>query len=85
MTKRADHEGKACYLESSNTANLKLYESIGFVVGRQIVLSRAKENVCLDIMVREPRASHSTEDEYRQPTACSHRSDTQAKAMTEDQ
>lgn len=55
MTARADREGKACYLESSNIRNLRLYESLGFETKRRISLTRGAKEVLLDIMVREPQ------------------------------
>ena len=57
MSKKADQEGKCCYLESSNVRNLKLYKRLGFEVKKQIVLGGAGRNskeIPLDIMVRQP-------------------------------
>lgn len=56
VTAMADREGRACYLESSNDVNLIIYGKMGFGLVRQISLTRAEENVVLDIMVREPMA-----------------------------
>ncbi|KAI9712863.1 MAG: hypothetical protein M1828_001532 [Chrysothrix sp. TS-e1954] len=53
-TRQADAEGRACYLESSNRANVGLYERLGFVIRRRIMLIRADKQIGLDIMVREP-------------------------------
>lgn len=51
----ADAEGRACYLESSNDINVKIYQRMGFEVRKQVHLQRAEENIMLDIMVREPK------------------------------
>ncbi len=55
VSKMADAEGRACYLESSNLVNRKIYGKMGFELRKNIYLQRAEENVELDIMVREPR------------------------------
>ena len=55
VTERADREGSACYLESSNEVNRKIYGRMGFELRKNIWLQRVKENVMLDIMVREPQ------------------------------
>lgn len=49
-----DAQGKACYLESSNVANVGLYEKMGFQVVRRIVLCRGERAVEMDIMVCAP-------------------------------
>ncbi|KAF2651469.1 hypothetical protein K491DRAFT_707018 [Lophiostoma macrostomum CBS 122681] len=54
VTKQADKEGLACYLESSNEANPPIYRKFGFQDVRTIHLQRADRNVILDIMIREP-------------------------------
>ncbi|KAF2703673.1 hypothetical protein K504DRAFT_473905 [Pleomassaria siparia CBS 279.74] len=54
VTKQADAEGRACYLESSNEANPPIYRKFGFEQKRTVYLHRAEKNVSLDIMVREP-------------------------------
>lgn len=54
VTKLADHEGRACYLESSNASNPPIYRRFGFEECRTIHLQRGARNVPLDIMVREP-------------------------------
>ncbi|KAF2204672.1 hypothetical protein GQ43DRAFT_135990 [Delitschia confertaspora ATCC 74209] len=54
VTKRADREGRPCYLESSNDVNPKIYRKMGFEEVRRIHLQRGPKNVDLDIMVREP-------------------------------
>ena len=54
VTKMADQGGKACYLESSNEVNRKIYGKMGFELKKEIWLQRERENVGLDIMVREP-------------------------------
>lgn len=56
VTKLADHEGRACYLESSNASNPAIYRKFGFEERRTIHLQRADKNISLDIMVREPTA-----------------------------
>lgn len=55
VTRQADKTGKACYLESSLDQNKAMYEKRGFKVEKEIFLQRGKENVKMDIMVREPR------------------------------
>lgn len=55
VTSTADKEGKACYLESSNYVNQIIYGKMGFELKRNIYLQREREQVQLDIMVREPR------------------------------
>ncbi|KAF1928003.1 uncharacterized protein M421DRAFT_101378 [Didymella exigua CBS 183.55] len=54
VTKMADAEGRACYLESSNANNPAIYRKFGFEECRTIHLQRAQKNISLDIMVREP-------------------------------
>lgn len=54
VTKQADREGRACYLESSNEKNPPIYRKFGFETRRTIHLQRGDKNVLLDIMVREP-------------------------------
>ena len=54
VTKQADKEGRATYLESSNEANPPIYRKFGFEEKRTIYLHRAEKNIPLDIMVREP-------------------------------
>jgi len=54
VTKQADREGRACYLESSNEKNPPIYRRFGFESVRTIHLQRGERNVLLDIMVREP-------------------------------
>lgn len=56
VTKVADREGRACYLESSNATNPAIYRKFGFEERRTIHLQRGQENISLDIMVREPVA-----------------------------
>ena len=53
VTKTADREHRACYLESSNAANPAIYRKYGFETVRAIQLVRAEKVVVLDIMVRE--------------------------------
>jgi ribosomal protein S18 acetylase RimI-like enzyme len=54
VTKLADREGRACYLESSNACNPPIYRRFGFEACRTIQLQRGGRNIPLDIMVREP-------------------------------
>jgi len=54
ITKRADAESRACYLESSNDINPIIYGKMGFKVVKKIHLTRAKKEIEMDIMVREP-------------------------------
>ncbi|KAK4494586.1 hypothetical protein PRZ48_013942 [Zasmidium cellare] len=54
VTKMADDNGQACYLESSHASNRKMYERRGFEVRKEVFLQRETVNVQLDIMVREP-------------------------------
>lgn len=56
VTRLADAEGRACYLESSNASNPAIYRKFGFEERRTIHLQRAEHNISLDIMVREPVA-----------------------------
>lgn len=53
VTRMADQEGRACYLESSNDINTIIYAKLGFHLKQKIHL---KEGVggTMDIMVREP-------------------------------
>jgi len=59
VTKQADLEGRACYLESSNDINPIIYGKLGFKVVKEIFLKRDKEDLRLDIMVREPALERS--------------------------
>ncbi|KAI6995916.1 hypothetical protein KC359_g3760 [Hortaea werneckii] len=54
VTSRADREGRPCYLESSQGVNRAMYRKWGFEVRKRVYLQRARENVELEIMVREP-------------------------------
>ncbi|KAJ9644752.1 hypothetical protein H2199_003716 [Coniosporium tulheliwenetii] len=60
VTRTADREARACYLESSNDVNPKIYQKFGFEVKRKIHLQRAEKGVELDIMVREPAPAART-------------------------
>lgn len=51
---KADAEGRACYLESSNPINLVIYARLGFEFKKKIHLLRGKLPQELDVMVREP-------------------------------
>jgi len=57
VTRMADAEGKACYLESSNASNPIIYRKMGFETARKIELCRDHERVELDIMVREAQGT----------------------------
>ena len=54
VTQRADREGRACYLESSNDVNPIIYGKMGFKVVKNIYLTREREPIRMDLMVREP-------------------------------
>jgi ribosomal protein S18 acetylase RimI-like enzyme len=58
VTSKADSEGRACYLESSNVVNVGIYERLGFEQKKRVELDMGDENgngsLELDIMVREP-------------------------------
>jgi ribosomal protein S18 acetylase RimI-like enzyme len=60
VTNKADIEGRACYLESSNVVNVGIYERLGFKQMKRVELEKGDENgnggLELDIMVREPVA-----------------------------
>jgi GNAT superfamily N-acetyltransferase len=53
VTRQADVEGRACYLESSKDINRIIYGKMGFELRKSIYLQRSYEHVQLDIMVRE--------------------------------
>lgn len=55
VTRIADAEGRACYLESSNEVNRIIYGKMGFALKKNVYLQRDPEHVELDIMVREPK------------------------------
>jgi len=55
VTRMADREGRACYLESSNEVNRVIYGKMGFELRKNVYLQRDAEHVELDIMVREPK------------------------------
>ena len=65
VTRMADAEGRACYLESSNLINRKIYSKLGFELKKNIYLQRADEHVELDIMVREPVQTKAMNGEVR--------------------
>ena len=54
VSRLADEEGRACYLESSNEVNLSIYRRLGFDFRTRTRLERAELPVCMDVMVREP-------------------------------
>lgn len=47
-------EGRACYLESSNDVNPKIYGKLGFETVKHIYLQREEEEIRMDLMIREP-------------------------------
>jgi ribosomal protein S18 acetylase RimI-like enzyme len=55
VTSLADAGGKACYLESSNDVNPRIYAKYGFEIQKKVYLQRGEEHVELDLMVREPK------------------------------
>jgi ribosomal protein S18 acetylase RimI-like enzyme len=57
ITKKADVEGRACYLESSNVVNVSIYERLGFAKKKRIEFENGKGKLEMDIMVREPVVS----------------------------
>ena len=57
VTRMADKAGRACYLESSNIINRKIYGKMGFEMKKNIYLQRAEEQIELDIMIREPKSN----------------------------
>ncbi|ORY16718.1 hypothetical protein BCR34DRAFT_622201 [Clohesyomyces aquaticus] len=65
VTKQADRDGRACYLESSNPINPAIYRKFGFEERRAVHLQRGEKNIQLDIMVREP-VSVENESEVKQ-------------------
>ena len=57
VTSRADAEGRACYLESSNDLNPAIYRKLGFETIKQISLKpKDLEEIRMDCMLREPVA-----------------------------
>jgi len=55
VTRQADADGKACYLESSSRVNVPIYERMGFEMREGIKVTRGERELDLDIMVREPK------------------------------
>ena len=53
VLERADAEGEDCYLENSNAANTKFYESCGFAVVREVELPGGGPRV--QCMLRKPQ------------------------------
>lgn len=59
VTRKADEEGIACYLESSrDEPNIKIYEAMGFKFVRGMDCEDDGEICKLFCMVREPRTTH---------------------------
>ena len=56
VTRKADAEGKKCYLESSrDIPNMKIYESMGFHFVRELDCNDDGEICHLFCMVRDPK------------------------------
>jgi GNAT superfamily N-acetyltransferase len=56
VTKRADQEGKKCYLESSrDVPNMKIYEAMGFHFVQQMDCKDGGDICKLFCMVRDPK------------------------------
>lgn len=56
VTKKADEEGKRCYLESSrDEPNIKIYEAMGFHFVKQMDCDDGGDICKLYCMVREPQ------------------------------
>jgi len=60
VTAMADAEHKACYLESSNEINPKIYAKYGFEIKKKVYLQREVHPVELDLMVREPKGKRNS-------------------------
>ncbi|KAL9127754.1 MAG: hypothetical protein Q9217_003437 [Psora testacea] len=60
-TRQADAENRLCYLESTNTANAKLYQRLGFQSQKRISLTRAPLPVHMEIMTRQPTFDQQAE------------------------
>ncbi|KAI9801738.1 MAG: hypothetical protein M1825_003110 [Sarcosagium campestre] len=56
ITKQADLNRRACYLESSAAKNIPMYKKRGFAIRKTVYLNYADAPVAMDIMVREPAA-----------------------------
>lgn len=55
VLRRADEEGRKCYLESSRKVpNMAIYEKLGFGLRREMVCDDQGEKIMLYCMVREP-------------------------------
>lgn len=62
VTKRADEEGKRCYLESSrDVPNMKIYETMGFHFVKQMDCDDDGDICRLYCMVREPQGERQGE------------------------
>ncbi|KAK0264196.1 hypothetical protein LTR91_010179 [Friedmanniomyces endolithicus] len=56
VTRRADAEGRRCYLESSRAEpNMVIYEKMGFRLVKEMVCEEGGEAITLYCMMREPR------------------------------
>jgi len=56
VTRRADEEGKRCYLESSrDVPNMKIYEAMGFHFVRELTCEDEGDVCPLYCMVRDPK------------------------------
>ncbi|KAK1061908.1 hypothetical protein LTR12_015838 [Friedmanniomyces endolithicus] len=58
VTRRADAEGRKCYLESSRAEpNMVIYEKMGFRLVKEMVCEEGGEAITLYCMMREPRVA----------------------------
>lgn len=56
VMKRADAEGRKCYLESSRAEpNMAIYEKMGFKLARDMLCDDGGDAIMLYCMMREPR------------------------------
>lgn len=56
VTRRADEEGRKCYLESSrDVPNMAIYETMGFKYVRKLMCEDEGESCPLYCMVRDPK------------------------------
>ena len=62
VLKKADMEGKRCYLESSrNVPNVGIYERFGFRLVREMLCDDEGEGVMLYCMIRDPNKGKEAE------------------------
>jgi GNAT superfamily N-acetyltransferase len=61
VTRRADEEGRRCYLESSrDVPNVKIYETMGFHFVKEMDCEQGGDTCKLYCMVREPKLPSAT-------------------------